>query len=473
MPAQPPRVIDWLRAQLSPDLEIVRPLGRGGAENAFLARDAYLARAVVVRVLWPELPPGDPQRARFERAARAAAALHHPGVATTFRFGYISCDVPYLVQRYVPGPTLAERVAAEGPLPVEEAMGILCQVADALVALHRQGFIHRDLSPDVAVFDEEMRRPVLTDFPLVGLLPSRAAAEAGVTRTGEILGSPEHVSPEQLRGETATEASDVYALGVMGYHLLTAQGPFPGSPGARGGPTRRDPGHRSLRSLRPEIDARRADLLDRCLSEDPPRRPRASHLIRALPLRLPAPPAALGLSPDGFSRRLAAIWFADLVGFVRLSARNERRALELVTVFQRVAREVVEGAGGSIVKFIGDGTLAEFGSTEAAVRAALELRARFSRRCEEASLEGSLRIGIHVGDVATAPDGDLYGEGVNVAARLTAAADVSKILASVDVWRQLRGRDLFHFDSLGDKALKGVEEPLGVYEVNSDEPMQE
>lgn len=172
------------------------------------------------------------------------------------------------------------------------------------------------------------------------------------------------------------------------------------------------------------------------------------------------------MSTDSLPHRLAAVWFADIVGYSQLTARNEDDALRYVRLFQRASRETVGRYGGRVVKFMGDGALAEFASTDAAVRAAQSLSVAFRRRAEEAGLDPpQLHTGVHVGEIASAPDGDIYGDGLNVAARLQAEAAPGQLLASEDVWRQLRHRREFHFEPLGERTLKGSAFPIEVYGV--------
>lgn len=452
--------------ELGPDLEIIRPLNSGGFATTFLAREPRLARLVVLKVLSPRLPALHPSRARFERAARAAAALHHPNLVTTYRFGYLSNDTPYLVLRHIKGVPLDAMLSAEGVPPVVDATRMVAEIADALAALHRLGFIHRDLRTGVIVREEETGRPVLTEFPLIGLLPSESGRDLRVTVPGEVLVAPDFASPEQLRGEEASEATDVYSLAVLAYHLLAGEGPFFERTPAALAAAHLGSAPRQLRSLRPEVDDDLADLLERCLAKEPGRRPRAVFLAEALRRDRPARKSGFVLRsmPDRVSRRLCAVWFADIVDFVRASSTNERMALDVVRVFQQITEEVVTGVGGVVVKFIGDGALARFGSTELGLRAALELQRDFGPACIAAGLAAELRIGMHLGDIAAGLDSDIYGEGVNIAARLTAEAPASSILVSADVWRQLRRRDEFAFEFRGEKQLKGVDEPLAVYE---------
>jgi len=170
---------------------------------------------------------------------------------------------------------------------------------------------------------------------------------------------------------------------------------------------------------------------------------------------------------EALPHRLAAVWFADIVGFSRRTAENEDEALKLVRLFQQLAEGVAGHFGGRVVKFTGDGALVEFSSTEAAVKAACSLRVAFSEQAKAAGVpDANLHIGIHVGEVATAPDGDIYGEGLNVAARLEGVAEPGQVLVSKDVWRQLRQRPGFEFESLGERDLKGYDRPRAVYAVD-------
>ena len=144
------------------------------------------------------------------------------------------------------------------------------------------------------------------------------------------------------------------------------------------------------------------------------------------------------------------MWFSDLVGWSSLTAENEDQAISLVRRFQAAVRAVVSEDQGRIVKFIGDAALVESPSAEAAVKAAEELRGLMQSG-------ETIRTGIHLGDVAVAPDGDLYGDGVNTAQRIQTVAKPGQIVVSGDVWRQLRNRPSYRFEPLGEQSLKGVE----------------
>ncbi|PYL24622.1 MAG: hypothetical protein DMF44_04545 [Verrucomicrobia bacterium] len=155
-------------------------------------------------------------------------------------------------------------------------------------------------------------------------------------------------------------------------------------------------------------------------------------------------------------RTLVALWFADIGGYSAHAAEDESGALRLVQVLQELASETVPQFRGRIVKFVGDAVLAQFPSAELAVRAAITLSNGYIQRSEAIGRIEHLRIGVHLADVAVAADGDLYGDGVNTAARIQEAAEPGQVVISQDVWRQLRRRREFRFEHLGDRSLKGI-----------------
>src|SRR5436190_7039088 len=165
-------------------------------------------------------------------------------------------------------------------------------------------------------------------------------------------------------------------------------------------------------------------------------------------------------------RTLVALWFADIAGYSAHAAEDESSALALVQVLQQVSRETVRRHNGRIVKFVGDAVLAQFPSAELAVRSAVALRTGYTGKALTGARTQNLRIGVHLADVAVAADGDLYGDGVNAAARIQQAAEPGQVLVSQDVWRQLRSRREFGFQHLGERSLKGIGS-IDLYLVNA------
>jgi adenylate cyclase len=165
---------------------------------------------------------------------------------------------------------------------------------------------------------------------------------------------------------------------------------------------------------------------------------------------------------------LAALWFADIAGYSARVAQDEHGALQLVEMLQALSRSTVQRYEGRVVKFFGDGVLAEFPSTEMAVRAAVVLSKEYTEQSAKTGRTHDLRIGVHLGDVAIDADGDLYGDGVNAAARIEAVVDPGQVVVSEDVWRQIRGREGFRFEPLGNRNLRGVGS-MDLYSVTLDE----
>jgi class 3 adenylate cyclase len=156
------------------------------------------------------------------------------------------------------------------------------------------------------------------------------------------------------------------------------------------------------------------------------------------------------------ARRLAAVWFADIIGYTALSARDEDEALRVVDAFQRIARAAVNEHGGRVVKFMGDAVLTVFDSVDSALRAALDLQEGFSKSGVANRTGATLRVGLHVGDVMEADDGDLYGDGVNTASRIEGVARPGEVAISEAVYQQIRDKRHFSTEPLGKRDLKGL-----------------
>lgn len=200
--------------------EIRSELGRGGMAVVYRAFDPKVKREVAVKVL-PErfLADGD-FRARFEREAEWVAGLEHPAIVPLYDFGEdASARQLYYVMRLMPGGSLADRIR-QGPLTLAQAAGILGQIGPALDQAHARGLVHRDLKPGNILFDQH-GNAYIADFGIAKQIGS------GATSTGGIIGTPAYMSPEQARGERElTPASDIYALGVILFEMLTGSVPF-------------------------------------------------------------------------------------------------------------------------------------------------------------------------------------------------------------------------------------------------------
>jgi Tol biopolymer transport system component len=209
---------------------IVGLLGIGGMGEVYRARDTKLGRDVAIKIL-PRAFVADPVRlSRFEREARVLASLSHPGIAAIYGLEEAG-DTRALVLELADGDTLAERLDA-GPLPVEQALRLALQIAEALEVAHEKGIVHRDLKPANLKVTREGRISIL-DF---GLAKAAAGADAvatlGASEIGLVLGTPAYMSPEQARAEAVGASTDIWAFGAVLYELLTGVSPFAGGSAA-------------------------------------------------------------------------------------------------------------------------------------------------------------------------------------------------------------------------------------------------
>ncbi len=204
---------------------LVELLGQGGMATVYRATDAQLGRDVAVKVLRPEYGRDPDFIARFRLEAQSVASLSSPNIVIVHDFGMDTAG-PFIVMDLVPGEDLATVLRRGGALPPTQAARIASEVARALAAAHARGIVHRDIKPGNILLAHD-GRVLVTDFGI-----ARALAEAQMTLPGTTMGSVQYMSPEQARGEPATERSDIYALGVVLFEMLAGRRPFEGDSAA-------------------------------------------------------------------------------------------------------------------------------------------------------------------------------------------------------------------------------------------------
>jgi serine/threonine protein kinase len=271
-----------VRQALAPEFEVLRLLGRGSTGAVYLAREPELRRLVAIKIPLPELA-GDPVvRARFEREARAAARLRHPGIAAIHRIARLPDDTPYLVMEYIDGRPLDDVLRGEGPFPPGQALKVLTRMAEALAEAHDHGVIHRDVRPANILCTEDPELAVLTDFGIAGILETGSEVITRLTLPGERLGVAAYRSPEQLLGDTLTPATDIYGWGLVAFEVVTGQQPFIGDTPEVVGALRLHQPPRRVIEVTPDADPLLSELIDRSLAREPRHRPSARTVLRQL-----------------------------------------------------------------------------------------------------------------------------------------------------------------------------------------------
>ena len=257
--------------------EIFSLLGAGGMGEVYRGRDPRLGRDVAIKVL-PANVSSDPGRLqRFEQEARAAAALNHPNILAVYDVGVYD-GVPYIVSELLEGQTLRERVSS-GPIPMRTALDYAVQIAHGLAAAHEKGIVHRDLKPDNVFLTPDGRVKIL-DFGLAKLIDQESTGVVSSvlptsppgTSPGLVLGTTGYMSPEQVRGEHVDRRTDVFALGVVLYEMLTGRRAFVRDtvPETMTAILRDD--IPDLRNSNPQVSLPLEQLMRRCLDKDPARR---------------------------------------------------------------------------------------------------------------------------------------------------------------------------------------------------------
>ena len=255
---------DLLAAALSDRYTLERELGRGGMASVWLARDLRLDRPVAIKVLHPELA-GAIGVERFVREVRLTARLQHPGVVPVLDSGAFAgpggIELPWYAMAYVPGESLRQRLDRERQLPVDDALHITGEVADALAAAHREGIVHRDIKPENILLSGG--RAWVADFGI-----ARALVETGgdrLTSTGIAIGTPAYMSPEQATADAVDARTDQYSLATVLYEMLAGETPFAG-PTAHAIMARRVAGPpRPIHPVRPAVPEEVESALQRAL----------------------------------------------------------------------------------------------------------------------------------------------------------------------------------------------------------------
>ncbi len=259
---------DLVQSTLRHRYHLERELGKGGMGCVYLAKDLQLQRSVAIKVLPPELAARPELRERFLRETRLAAGFSHPNIVAVYAIE----EHPQLlcfVMGFVEGETLGQRVRRAGPLTAAEGVRMLQEMAWALSYAHGRGVVHRDIKPDNILVERATGRSLVTDF---GIARSIVSEGESLTRAGEVVGTPQFMSPEQAAGEKLDGRSDLYSLGVVGFLAVTGRLPFDAPNAGAVMAMHLTQAPPRVGSLRPDLPQALCAAIDRCLEKDPANR---------------------------------------------------------------------------------------------------------------------------------------------------------------------------------------------------------
>jgi serine/threonine-protein kinase len=225
----PPSEPSLVGREIAGRYRILKKLGEGGMGAVFRGEQISLKRAVAVKLLRPELSQNAHLLGRFKIEAEAVAKLKHPNTVDIYDFGQDSDGTLFIAMEFIEGRSLRGVIHAEAPLPPARALYIASQIAASLADAHSHSIVHRDLKPDnVMLMDRGRQRDIarVLDFGIAKLRDDQRGTQAAMTQAGDMLGTPQYMAPEQIKGEQIDGRTDVYALGCMIYEMVTARLPF-------------------------------------------------------------------------------------------------------------------------------------------------------------------------------------------------------------------------------------------------------
>jgi serine/threonine protein kinase/lipoprotein NlpI len=278
--------------------EVLRLVGRGGMGFVLKAKDPSLSRIVAIKFLAPLLAADATARRRFEREARAAAAVCHEHVVSIHSVAQANGS-PYLVMQYVAGQSLQHKLDRSGPLELKEVLRIGMQTAAGLSAAHAQGLVHRDIKPSNILLENSVERVKIVDFGLARSLDDLTLSEKGV-----VAGTPSYMSPEQAQGEPVDERSDLFSLGSVLYAMCTGRAPFKAESAMAILRKVADKDPQPIRQINPEIPPWLEAITARLMSKNPSDRFQTASAVadelarRLAELQLP------GVMPDSDTTRI-------------------------------------------------------------------------------------------------------------------------------------------------------------------------
>jgi serine/threonine protein kinase len=455
---------------------ILEFIGKGAMGEVYRAHQLNLKRDTAIKVIspeWLESFEGDTEEIeatfkRFRREVEAMAPIRHPNVLQIFDYDSTTINkagrpvsFEYIAMEYIPGNTLRSAMSEEGFYPDEETtrawlIDYFLPILEGVKALHEIGIVHRDLKPDNVLLDGS--QPKIADFGL-----ARSNRFRSVTQSIDSKGTPPYMSPEQFMNfKRADEKADIYSLGKILYEAIDGKmTPRTVVPFQCASLEKADtPFFKKLDTI--ICDATAEDKTQRLQSVEALR----SLLVEAMGKGADEPRAK---TSEGFRRELTAILSADVEGYSRLMEQDEIFTIQTLTQYREIMSKAIDRHHGRLVDSTGDSVLAEFVSVVDAVACAVEIQETLKARNEELPENRKMvfRIGVNLGDIVKEDD-QVYGDGVNIAARIEKLALGGGICISRTAYDQVKKKLSLHYEYLGEHIVKNITEPIRVYRIFSE-----
>jgi serine/threonine protein kinase/TolB-like protein len=445
--------------------KIIEKLGGGGMGVVYKATDLKLNRPVALKFLPPELLRDPNAKKRFIREAQAASSLQHENTCVIHDIEDTDDGQLFICMEYYKGETLKKKIE-QGPLQIEKAIDFASQITKGLARAHNSKMIHRDIKPaNIMITDNDEVK--IVDFGLAHL-----AGQSKITKDGSTLGTIDYMSPEQTVGKKVDYRTDIWAVGVVLYEMITGRLPFYGEYDQAIIYSILNDEPEKISELRSDVPAQLEDVVSKALSKSPNERYQKiedcvvdlGRLKKDLERKHTFNRVARKIKDE--QRKLAAIMFTDMVGYCAITQKNESLALELLEEHRQILRSHFPQHGGYEVETVGDSFFVEFTSALEAVQCAIEIQKALFERNKSVPEEKQIkiRIGVHLGDVVHSGK-NVLGDGVNIASRIEPLARSCGICVSQDVARQIENKIDLPIKKIDRAKLKNIEIPVEVYAV--------
>ena len=447
--------------------------------QVYLAEDTHLGRKAAIKFLTPEFSGSLDVKERFRREAQAAATLNHQNIVTIYEFGDFE-DNPYIVMEYIDGESLRDLMRRQ-KLSLKEVFSIIQQVCEGLGKSHQAGIVHRDLKPENIFIDKDGRVKIL-DFGLAKL-----RSQENITNESTRIGTINYMSPEQLQGHEVDIRSDIFSLGVIFYELLTERTPFKGEYEASIIFSILNDEPPDMRKYKEGIPDSVQEIIVRMLAKEKMFRYQTIQELAADITSIASSPgkdSQLELAGSVRSveellehrqkidrlieskyKRSILILFSDIVGSTQFfEQRGDIEGRAMVQRNQRLMFPLIKKHGGVVIKTLGDGIMASFDDVPAGCRCAIEMQQVLWQDNQSLAIEDRIRmrIAMHHGP-AVIEKNDVYGDAVNVAARVEKYTDGDQIVLSKAVAEVIQGNLAFPVTPVGIVSLKGKSEKVQLF----------